>query len=480
MIIFVTTFLLVMCFSVLAWFLPGTTLILTLPVMLVLFFISLSSDYYLGCVLAPVILIIVLTVAAIHNPDGDFERWPRRYARRFLITVAFIASFYGTLVIAMFNLYALLLYVLIVGSLFGCVITHKRVVTANVLSTIGASIRQNLPLPMALLFAAGDMKTAFARAARRIAHWLSQGYSLSESIRRGFPSCPGHALAMITAAEKMNQLPRAFECIEKDLLKRLEYDKRIQPVHPLYPIVVFTVLCLLIMGLTSFVMPKYSEVLRDMAGTSAKLPIATQYIMDASQIFRSGVFWLIFLAVLLIAGSVVIRVRSRSRNPQKPFLLSRIGDFVKWHLPILNWFERNYSLLRLVEVMRLSLDSGSTIDKAIRAGLDIDTNYCFRSRVRKWSKLVEQGENVALAVRKSNLSPALVWAFECAGNDTPNVLESIETCFRSNYSYRVNMARFILWPCLTLFMGLVVGFVAYAIFLPQIKIITFLTTWYTP
>jgi type II secretory pathway component PulF len=202
--------------------------------------------------------------------------------------------------------------------------------------------------------------------------------------------------------------------------------------------------------------------------------------MDASQIFRNGIFWLAFFCMLIIASCVTIRVRSRPRNPIKPFLLSRIGDFVKWHLPVFHWFEWNYSLLRLVEVMRLSLDSGSTIDKAIRAGLASDINYCFRSRVRTWSELIERGESTAWAARRAKLSPALIWAFDCGGNDMPNVLETIETCFRSNYSYRVNMARFILWPCLTLLMGVVVGFVVYAIFLPQIKLITYLTTWYTP
>jgi type II secretory pathway component PulF len=51
----------------------------------------------------------------------------------------------------------------------------------------------------------------------------------------------------------------------------------------------------------------------------------------------------------------------------------------------------------------------------------------------------------------------------------------LESFYRSNYNYYVHLARFIMWPCVTLLMGIIVGFIVYAFFMPGIQIIGGLT-----
>ena len=71
------------------------------------------------------------------------------------------------------------------------------------------------------------------------------------------------------------------------------------------------------------------------------------------------------------------------------------------------------------------------------------------------------------------MGPALAWAFDEQVNqgNTLSILEMLESFYRSNYGYYVNLARFIMWPCVTLIMGVMVGFVVYAIFSPGIAMI---------
>jgi type II secretory pathway component PulF len=59
-------------------------------------------------------------------------------------------------------------------------------------------------------------------------------------------------------------------------------------------------------------------------------------------------------------------------------------------------------------------------------------------------------------------------------------LETLESFYRSNYSYSVNLARFILWPFVILIMGAIVGFIVYAVFSPLIAIITQITNQVNP
>jgi type II secretory pathway component PulF len=138
-----------------------------------------------------------------------------------------------------------------------------------------------------------------------------------------------------------------------------------------------------------------------------------------------------------------------------------------------HWFEKKYSLVQVTEILRLSLNAGCTVNGAIANTLNLDVNNCFRKRLRKWLAKVEAGQNIADAAKESGLGNSLAWAFDQRANpaNAPTVLEMLESCYRTSYSYRVNLARFIMWPCVTVTMGLVVGFVAYAFFSPLVFII---------
>jgi type II secretory pathway component PulF len=96
--------------------------------------------------------------------------------------------------------------------------------------------------------------------------------------------------------------------------------------------------------------------------------------------------------------------------------------------------------------------------------------------------LVESGEDISGSAIKSGLSPSLAWAFDQDVNqgNTLEILEMLETFYRSNYSYVVNLARFVAEPFVTILMGLVVGFVAYALYSPLIIVAQSLATGLIP
>ena len=130
-------------------------------------------------------------------------------------------------------------------------------------------------------------------------------------------------------------------------------------------------------------------------------------------------------------------------------------------------------MVQTVELLRLSLNAGCTVNDAIANTLDLDVNNSFRKRLQKWLAKVEAGDNIAAAAKESGLGSTLAWAFDDKVNqgNTISILETLESFYRSNYSYYVNLARFIMWPCVTIIMGIMVGFVVFAIFSPGIAVI---------
>ncbi len=459
--------------------------LVTSPVVALTIFIAGSADESEAMIIAPLIFFATVIAVSVSRRETGSEQWPQICAKWILIIFLFLLlSVTAGVVFGPLGVAGLIFFILFMSSIIAYALTSRHAVATYVISTIGSSMRQNLPLPMALESAAASRTDSRSIILQRIQKWLVQGYSLSESIKRGYPKCPGHAVAMIAAAERIDQLPLAIGAIEADLVTKADDRRRINPVHPLYPVIVMGFTLFILLSIMKFVIPQFKTALEEMIA-GATLPFATRFLIGITRFIGDEYGWLIWLTfalTILVVVPVSIRVRFRPRRPEKPYLLSRIGDYIKWHLPVLHWFEKNYSMVQVVELLRLSLNAGYSVNDAIDNALGLDVNNCFRKRLKEWLEKVKRGDNIATAIRESKLGPALAWAFDEQVNqsNTLPILETLESFYRSNYSYYVNLARFIMWPCVTLIMGLTVGFVLYAIFSPGIMIIGHMAELVTP
>jgi len=466
-------------YTYLGWKMPAIALVTSPFVTGTLLVIAATEENYWMMAVAGFIFPVTVVAILASKPEDSRERWPQAVARWILFLFLFLlATVTITAVFRPVLIVPIAFLVLLIGSSLSCALTSRHATAAYVISTIGASMRQNLPLPMALESAAGGLEDKRSRILNGIKTWLVQGYSLSDSIKLGYPGCPGYAIAMITAAERSGQLPAAFEAIETDMVVKADERRKIRPVHPIYPVILMTIVFLILAAVILFVVPQFQAAMYEMG---AALPYSTRLLLSIANDYG----WLIGLALVLIIFvliPLVLYTRFRPRRPQKPYLFSRVGDFIKWHLPILHHFEKNYSMVQVVELLRLSLSAGGTVNGAVYNALELDVNNSFKKRLRRWLKRLERGDNVATAARRSGLGSPLAWAFDEKVNpgNTLAVLETLEDFYRSSYSYSVNLARFIMWPCLTLIMGAIVGFVVLGIFSPLIMIIQALTGMATP
>jgi type IV pilus assembly protein PilC len=428
------------------------------------------------------LLIFLSTLLSVmaSKREPDAEQWPQIWARWIvIICIVLLATVAAAVAFGPLGVTGFIIFILFIGSMIAYSVTSRYTTAAFVISTIGSSMRQNLPLPMALESASRGLTDNRSRILQGIKQWLVQGYPLSEAIQRGYPKCPGHAMAMIAAAERIDQLPWAIQAVEADMVAKADDRRRIRPVHPFYPVILMVFTFSIVSGVMLFVIPQFKSCLMEMTGEE-ELPRATQILLDISgfALFQGG--WLIALVILLTIITTTlawIYAKFRPRRLGKPYLISRIGDFIKWHLPILHRFEKDYSTVQVVELLRLALHAGCPVNDAIENTFGLDVNHRFRKRLRRWLARVERGEPIAEAARRSRVGSSVAWAFDEKVNqgNTLSILEMLESFYRSNYNYYVNLARFIMWPCVTLLMGIIVGFIILAIFLPGIQIISQLT-----
>lgn len=455
-----------------------------LAVTIVLAAVGYEQESYFAFALVLVLATLISITISERQPAA--QQWFHKWAFWMLVIVA-VSTGLGVLIATcdvlgmtiLLPMVFILAAVAIVGVLISYGLSQRDIIEIQVFTTLAGSMRQNLPLPMALECAAHGRETSLTWILRNIKKWLVQGYPLVESIRRGYPHCRAQALALLTAAERLGQVPAAVAAISRDAEARTTERNRIRPVHPAYPLVVLCVMFLLLLGLITFVIPQYKAVIEEMVG--GRLPYPTRVLIDVVDFlfyeYEGLPFLLLLGLVFVVAPAFWLRGRFRRRRPSQPYLSSQIGDFIRWHLPLAHWFERNSGTLQTVEFLRLGAKAGCPVNEAIRGTLELDVNLCYRRRLARWLRRVEQGENIAAAARRCRLGTPLAWAFEAAGatDDPALILESLESFYRSNYSFRINLVRFIVWPLVVLGLAGVVGFVVVAMFLPGVQILGALT-----
>jgi type II secretory pathway component PulF len=452
---------------------------------IVLGYIGLESNIEEFVVVAPALFVGTLMAVAASGVRRESRQWVHWWAGSILLTMAALlllglglTGFSALGVGFVIPLLFVLAIMAIIGSLANYGLASRRVTAMTVFSTLGASMRQNLPLPMALDCAAAGQADTAAFTLRKIQSWLVKGYPLTEAIRRGYPQCPPRVLALLAAGARVDQLPAAVAAVEADMKSNTMEQGRLRPVHPFYPVVVLVIAFLLVLFIMTFVMPQFKAVLGEMFEGRRGLPAATRVLLGIMSVLVYDAGWRAALGLLLLvlAGPPLYRL-ARRRRPEKPYLRSWIVDSLKWHLPVVRWFEKNRALGQVVEVLRLSLHAGCPVNEAIRSTLQLDVNLLFRTRLACWLRRVERGEEIGGSARRCGLGSALAWAFDGGAEtgNTPAVLELLESYYRSNYSYRVNLTRFILWPCGIILLGATVGFIVYAVFSPGVLVIRQLT-----
>jgi len=349
--------------------------------------------------------------------------------------------------------------------------TTRRTRAINVFSVLGASMRQNLPLPMALDCAATGDSSETGVILRGIKTWLVKGCSLADAVRRGYPGCPSGALAMLAAGEGVGQLPAALSAIEADVKSQAVGPRKLRPIHPFCPALLVAVVLFVVAGVVTFVVPRLRLALNDVV--DVPLPAVTRVFFRIVDAFAEGPYGMLILVVAAVLVVCCSMYRASRRRRDRMGLFLWLGDSVIWWLPFVRGFEKRLALVQVTELLRISLTAGCPVNEAIRGTLKLDVNLFFQKRLRCWLDRVERGEDIAQSARRCGLGPGLAWAFDRDANpaNAPAVLEMLESHYRASYTYRVNLTRFILWPVGIVLLGLMVAFVVYAVFSPGVAII---------
>ncbi len=296
----------------------------------------------------------------------------------------------------------------------------------------------------------------FAMLLDEVIEGVRGGEDLSSSIDK-YPKVFSEVyVSMVRAGEASGQideiLVRLAEYLEAS--QRLKRDIKSAMT---YPVVSMT----LILGITAFLMlaivPKFKDVF---ASLDIELPKLTAGILAASDFSRAN--WDKMLVGVVVAF-LLLKVYKRTERGRWQW------DWLMLHTPIFGPLFQKVGLSRFSKTFATMLKSGVPILGSLEIVAETSGNRIISDAVLAARENVRQGENLAEPLAESQVFPPMVTRMVSIGEKSGSLemlLEKISEFYDEQVRATVKQLTSLIEPIMIAFMGLLVGTIVLAVFLP--------------
>ena len=296
----------------------------------------------------------------------------------------------------------------------------------------------------------------FASVLGQVREDVKGGASLSTALERHGGLFPPLYLASIRAGERTGDLPHTIRRYIV-FLKRAEELRKKVIAALFYPVILIGVAIAAISLLLIYVVPTFSQVYAD---AGSQLPLITRLLISFTGGLRStAIFWLPGGAVALYA----LQGWARSEKGRRRL------DRWKLALPLLGDLFFNYAVAGFSRTLATLLGSGIPIVESLRMSLGTLGNRHLEQGMTMAIHQVEEGGRLSVALEQLQLMPPLALRMLGVGESTGSLeemLSDIAEHLEAQVEERLKLLTTAIEPAVMVIMGLVIGFIILAMYLP--------------
>jgi len=234
-----------------------------------------------------------------------------------------------------------------------------------------------------------------------------------------------------------------------------------------YPATVLSFAFLVVMGLFTFVLPKFAEVY---VAFGSDLPLPTKILLQTAGFFGKYAFYII---IIMIGAFIGISKLIKTSTGRLWF------DNFKLTIPVIGAIVKKVVIARFARTLSLLYSSGVPIIES----LDLVANSCGNSVMEKAilraSEQVLEGERITGTLDKSGIFPNMVIHMIDVGERTgtlSDMLQKISEFYDMQVEAAIAGLTSIIEPILIVVMGVLIGIIAVCLFLPIVKLPTIINT----
>jgi len=274
-------------------------------------------------------------------------------------------------------------------------------------------------------------------------------------------------VSLIRAGESTGELPEVLSSLNESLKWEDELASHTKKLL-MYPAFVGTIVLSATFFLMIYMVPQLKQFVKNMGQA---LPPQTQLLFFISDLLV-GYWWLfLILPVLLVIGAQLI-LRS---NP-----LARLRlDAIKLGAPVVGPILKKIILSRFANTFAMLYAAGIPILESIRTTQDIVGNLMVRKALVRVEQSIREGQNVASAFRDAGLFPPLVVRMLRVGENTGGLdkaLLNVSYFYNRDVKESVEKAQTLIEPMLTVFMGMLLGWIMLSVIGPVYDVISKIKT----
>ena len=297
----------------------------------------------------------------------------------------------------------------------------------------------------------------FRRILTNVADDVAAGYRVADSFAIHGTKLPATFIETIRSGEESGSLSEAFKRLSEFYMARHKLYAKIKGALG-YPVFIIVLAAIVI----SIVMTKaVPTIARTFVDQGNELPAITLFLINVSEFFGKWI-WLIVLIILIIVVAFIMY----SRTPEGGMKLSKL----MLRLPLIGRIERLSIASQFSSTMATMLVAGLPIVRALSITGRTITNKYIEESIRRTVSGVESGYSLGECLcREDTLDELLIEM--CAMGENAGSMEETLTAISKYYDYETetaaNNALKVLEPTILIFLGIFVGFIVIALYLPM-------------
>jgi type IV pilus assembly protein PilC len=285
---------------------------------------------------------------------------------------------------------------------------------------------------------------------------VESGTSLSTALARHHQVFPPLMINMVRAGEVGGFLDQVLVQLAENFESEVKLRAKVKSAMT-YPVVVFIIAILAVVGMLLFIVPIFATMFSDMGG---ELPLPTKILVALSHGLRVGGPVILVLAIVGPIGWRKIKDKDSVRN---------VVDPLKLKMPIFGLLAQKIALSRFSRNLGTMLHSGVPILQSLDIVGSASGNVVIERASKDVMESVRGGKSLAAPLAEHAVFPAMVVQMMSVGEDTgalDTMLHKISDFYDQEVEATTEALTSLIEPLMIAFLGGIIGAMIVAMYMP--------------
>ena len=336
----------------------------------------------------------------------------------------------------------------------GAIKTRDVVIFTRQFSTM---INSGLPLVQALTILAEQTDNkALAEVTKKVVFDVESGNTVADALSKHPRAFTNLYVNMVAAGEAGGILDTILLRLATFLEKNDALVRKVKGAM-IYPAVIMSVAAIAVVVLLIFVIPVFAGMF---ASAGQALPLPTRIVIGASGFLRS--YWWVIGAIVITGGYMGKKYYA---TPGGKLVIDRL----MLRMPVLGDVLRKSAVSRFTRTLGTLISSGVSILEGLEITAKTAGNRVIQDAIMQSRSSIAGGDTIAQPLQKSKVFPPMVISMIAVGEQTgglDEMLSKIADFYDEEVDAAVSNLLSLLEPIMIVFLGVVVGGMVVAMYLP--------------